>query len=252
MDYLEYFEKFPDSYAKVAVSFDRSRTLNAYLANNGLLENISSILSIGPGEGEVEIKIAKESEIEFGIVEPSKTLFDQLMTNARDADVESKLLEAHQQSFEEFQPARKYDLVLSLFSWFAFGFDQRLLTKALSCRNPNGKLLICLQSESSPSTKISAVSRSSGINLTSETLSTWATSQGFQHEFDIYHGTVPADRFILHGELTQMGKDFASFLTATPWNEIPNEVKSVTLNSLRQAQHEDLIDFQCGCLIFSD
>lgn len=252
MDYLEYFEKFPDAYKKIVDSFDRPRTLYTFLADHGFLDTTSTILSIGSGEGEVELKIAKESEIEIGVVEPSKILFDQMMTNARDADVESNLLEAHQQSFEKFQPARKYDLVLSLFSWFAFGFDQRLLTKALSCRNPTGKLLICLQSESSPSTKISAMSRSSGINLTSEALSTWASDKGFRHEFDIYHGTVPAKRFILHGELNQTGRDLTSFLTATPWNELTDDARSVALDSLHQAYHEDVIDFQCGCLIFSD
>ena len=182
MEYLEYFEKFSDAYAKVVASFDRSRTLSAYLVDNGLLENVSSILSIGPGEGEVEVRLAKEADREIGIVEPSKMLFDQLMKNARDADIQTKLLEAHQQSFEEFQPARKYDLVLSLFSWFAFGLNRQLLAKALSCRTPTGKLLICLQSESCPSTRISAISLSSGINLTSEALSTWATREGFPHE----------------------------------------------------------------------
>ncbi len=250
MEYLEYFKKFPHAYTKVVASFDRTRTLYAYLVDSGVVDDVSTILSIGSGDGEVEIRLAKETERRIGIIEPSPMFFDRFVVNARDAGIWDLMLEARRQSFQEFQPVRAYDLVLSLFSWFAFEFDRQLLAKALSCRTATGKLLICLQAEACPSARISAVSRSSGINLTSEALSAWATSAGFEHEYDVYHGIVPAERFVMHGELTQTGKDFVAFVAATPWNELPGEVQSAGLDSLLQAQHGDLIDFAGGCLLF--
>lgn len=250
MDYLEYFTQFPDAYAKVVSSFNRTETLYHYLVEKGLLDDGSTILSIGPGDGEVEIRLAKEWKQQLGIVEPARLLFDQFMSNAQTAGIQSGLLDVQQQSFEEFQTDRKYDLVLSLFSWFAFGFNRQLLEKALSYRTTTGKLLICLQSETCPSTRISAVSQSTGINLTSEALSEWATREGYAHEYDLYHGYVPTARFLVEGELTQTGKDFASFVSATPWDELPGKIKSVALDSLLRVQQGDQIDFACGCLIF--
>jgi hypothetical protein len=247
---LEYFKKFPDAYTKVVASFDRTQTLYAYLVESGVLNNVSTILSIGSGDGEVELKLAKERKQQIGIVEPSSMFFDKFESNVRKAQVSESVLEAHCQSFQDYQPAKNYDLVLSLFSWFAFGFDRGLLTKALSCRTANGKLLICIQAEASPSTRISAMSRSSGINLTSEALSDWGTREGFKHTYDIYHGIVPAERYIAHGKLTQTGKDLVSFLAATPWDELPENIKSTGLESLLQNQDGNLIDFPCGCLIF--
>ncbi|UUO07060.1 class I SAM-dependent methyltransferase [Blastopirellula sp. J2-11] len=250
MEYSEYFQRFPDAYAKIIAGLDRVNTLYAYLIDSGILEDATTLLSLGSGTGEVEVRIARQTRRRIGVVEPSKIYFDTFLQNAAAAGVEDLLLETHQQSFEAFQPQQPYDVVLSLFSWFAFEFDRAALLKALACRKPAGKLLICLPTADCPASRISAFSRSAGINLTSDLLSAWARDEGFEHDYDIYHGVVPAELYVQQGELTQQGEDLAAFLAATPWEEMPEEMRHASLAAIQSGQCGDQIDHASGCLIF--
>lgn len=250
MEYVEYFRKFPDAYAKIMAGLDRVRTLYAYLNEGGFLDGAESILSIGSGTGEVEIRIARETGRWIAVVEPSQMYCDAFNREAAAAGIMDRVLEARQQSFEDYQPRRQFDVVMSLFSWFAFEFDRDLLFKALSCRAADGKLLICLPTDDCPASRISSFSRSEGINLTSNALSAWARREGFGHDYDLYHGLVPADRYIRHDALTTEGRDLASFLSATPWENLSEELRHASLEALQAARINDEIDHASGCLIF--
>ncbi|MCC9606368.1 class I SAM-dependent methyltransferase [Blastopirellula sp. JC732] len=250
MEYSEYFQRFPDAYARIVAGLDRVNTLYAYLIDSGVLDGADSILSIGAGSGEVEVRIAERTGRQIAVIEPSQSYFDQFLENVKAAGVQELLLEAHRTSFEDFQPRRQYDVVLSLFSWFAFELDRELLLKALACRDAEGKLLICLPTADCPASKISAISRSSGINLTSEQLSAWARNEGFDHDYDVYHGVVPAELYLYGDELTEQGRDLASFLAATPWEEMSDELRQMSLAAIQSGKSGDQIDHASGCLIF--
>ncbi|TWT38810.1 SAM-dependent methyltransferase [Blastopirellula retiformator] len=250
MEYAEYFQEFPDAYAKIVAGLDRVNTLYAYLIDRGLLDHAESVLSIGAGSGDVEVRIAKQTGRQIAVVEPSQVYFDQFMQNVAEAGVQDLLIEAHRQSFQDFQPPRQYDVALSLFSWFAFDLDRALLLKALACRAPEGKLLICLPTEDCPASRISAFSRSGGINLTSDRLSHWARREGFDHDYDIYHGVVPVGLYLQEGGLTEQGKDLASFLAATPWDEMSDELREASLEAIQAGRRGDQIDHASGCLLF--
>lgn len=250
MEYSEYFQRFPDAYAKIVAGLDRVNTLYAYLIDSGLLEGAESVISIGAGNGEVEVRIAQQTGRQIAVVEPSQSYFDQFMQNVADAGIQELLIEAHRQSFQEFQPRRQYDVVLSLFSWFAFDLDPEPLLKALACRAPTGKLVICLPTEDCPASRISAFSRSAGINQTSARLSQWAFCAGFEHDYDTYHGVVPAELYLQDDALTEQGRDLASFLAATPWDEMSDELREASLEAIQAGRRGDQIDHASGCLIF--
>jgi hypothetical protein len=251
MDYLEYFRKFPDMYAKVVSKFDREHSLYDFIVDSGIVDNVETLLSIGPGDGLVEVRLARERGVKLGLIEPSTSLFDQMMRNSTEAGVDAQIVEARKDSFEHYTVSQPYDLVLSLFSWFAFEFDRSVLEKALHCTKRGGKLLICIQDAASPSTRISALSRSGGINLTSENLSEWARNEGFDHQMETYHGKVPAEVYLDGQQLAEGGCDLTSFLLATPWDEISDEHRSLAWESFEAARRGDAIDFSAGCLIFS-
>ena len=248
MEYLEYFERFPDAYAKIVKSLNRIETLYQYLRACGLLQGVKSVLSIGSGDAAVEIRLAGELGFELGVVEPAEDYLKKSLAGAEAAGI--RLREAHHGSFQSYQSHLKYDLVLSLYSWFAFGFDRQVLEKALSCRAPGGKLVICLQGEASPSTQISGLSRASGINLTSEKISQWATELGFDHRVEVYHGVVPAPTYLDNRGLTQTGRDLVSFLLATPWDDVTPELRAKTLGILQESLCDGNVDFESPCLIF--
>lgn len=251
MEYSEYFRRFPDAYAKIVAGLDRVNTLYAYLSSSGVLTGAANLLSLGAGSGDVEVRIAKDTGRQIAVVEPSRSYFQQFQQNVAAAGVQDLVLEAHCQSFEAYEPHRQYDVVLSLFSWFAFGADRALLIKALACRQAEGKVLICLPTADCPASKISAFSRSGGINLTSEVLSLWAREQGFDHDYDIYHGVVPAELYLKQGELTEQGRDLAAFLAATPWDEMSESMRTACLEAIASGQTGDQIDHASGCLIFA-
>jgi SAM-dependent methyltransferase len=248
MEYLEYFEKFPDAYAKIVKSLNRIETLSQYLRESGFLDEAASVLSIGCGDGAVEIRLAREMGFSLGVVEPAADYLESCRRGADSAGIE--LREAHQATLQDYNSPFKYDVVLSLYSWFAFEFDREILKKAIDCRNSRGILLIILQGEASPSTEISALSQASGINLTSERLSNWARKEGFEHKIDFYHGEVSASTYLEMEEFTQAGRDLVSFLLATPWEEISPRLKEKTLAILKQSVKNDKIDFISPCLVF--
>lgn len=248
MEYLECFERFPNAYAKIVESLNRIETLYEFLESSDLLNGVSSLLSIGSGDGAVEARLARKYDLALSFVEPAEGYFEKCLAGANDKKVE--VWEAHQGSFESFTPNKKYDLVLSLYSWFAFEFNRDVLEKALSCRSSGGKLVICLQGEASPSTLISGLSQASGINLTSEKISEWADKLGYSHRVVTYHGTVPSATYLSSEGLTQTGRDLVSFLLATPWEDITEELKSRTLQILREGEQNGVIDFESPCLIF--
>lgn len=250
MEYLEYFNKYPDAYQKIVASFDRIHTLHDYLIDIDGMVGASSIFSIGPGDGAIEVRLAKENNLKLGVVEPSSLLFEKLRSNVASAGIKHLLIEENQQSFEDYESEEKYDCVLSLYSWFAFGFDTQLLEKALRLLNPGGLLVICLQSEKSPSTQISSSSRSTGIDLTSEALSTYFKQSGFGHQYLMYDGGVAAETYIGKDGLTELGKDLVSFLNATPWNDLNTFLRKSGFTTLRDSIHNGQIRFQSGCLVF--
>ncbi len=250
MEYVEYFRKFPDAYAKVVGGFDRKRTLTAYLLESGVLDGAASVLSIGPGDGAVEVELMRKSNLHLGFVEPSKLFYDQCLAGIKAAGFEERITEACNASFQDYESSESYDVVLSLFSWFALGFDRDMLEKALRCVKPGGRLLICIQAESSPSTLISAASRSDGISLTSEALSRWASEEGFAHRYEVYHGLVPAEQYLDDGGLTEAGRDLVSFISATLWEDIPSALKQTALKAMQDANDGTHIDLAGGCLIF--
>ena len=248
MQYLEYFERFPDAYARIVESLNRIETLAQYLRSSGYLDGAASVLSIGCGDGAVEILLAREMGFSLGVVDPAAEYLESCQRGAVNAGIE--LREARQETFQDYNSSFKYDVVLSLYSWFAFEFDREILKKAIACCAPRGALLIILQGEASPSTEISALSQASGINLTAEKLSNWAQEEGFKHQVDVYHGDVIASTYLERGEFTQAGRDLVSFLLATPWEQILPTLKNRTLSILKQSVNNDRIDFVSPCLVF--
>lgn len=81
MDYTEYFRRFPDAYAKIIAGLDRATTLYDFLVDGGLLEGSRTILSIGSGTGEVEIRIARNTGRQIAVVEPSKMFCEKFHQN---------------------------------------------------------------------------------------------------------------------------------------------------------------------------
>jgi len=250
MEYTEYFTRFPDAYERVVSSLNRVETLYDFLKGTLALKVGESVLSIGCGDAAVELRLAREFDLCLCLVEPADSYLEKARTEALGSGV--KLRESFSGPFQEYESDHKYDYVFSLYSWFAFGLDRSLLLKALNCLKPGGTLLVLLQGEAAPSTHIARLSRAAGIGLTSERFSTWATQDGFEHQQAVYPGRNPASTFLAENGLNQMGRDWVSFLLATPWNEMQPEIRERSLAVVEKGVRDGHIDLESPCLFFSE
>ena len=111
--------------------------------------------------------------------------------------------------------------MISIHSWYSFGYDIEILKKALSMVKPGGKLIVNLLSQNSADYDLGCLSHAVGMDVNAETLSKFATEQGFQHDLDYEVLYRPINVFFdEEGNLTNGAKDFACFLIARPWNEM--------------------------------
>lgn len=250
MEYTEYFTRFPGAYERIVSSLNRVETLYAFLKKTLPLSRGQSVLSIGCGDATVELRLAQEFGLSLGLIEPAGSYLEKARTEAHRLGV--KLRESFGGPFQKYESDHEYDYVVSLYSWFAFGMDRSLLRKALNCLTPGGILVILLQGEAAPSTHIARLSRASGIGLTSERFSAWAKKEGFQHRQAEYPGRLLASTFLDENSFNQMGRDWVSFLLATPWNEIQPEIRDGSLAIVDKSVRNGHIDLVSPCLFFSE
>ncbi|MEM1059095.1 MAG: class I SAM-dependent methyltransferase [Verrucomicrobiota bacterium] len=253
MEYTEYFAKYPDAYDKIEAVMDREHTLYDHLQGLGLFDGAPSVLSVGAGSALVELRAARELGLRLGVVEPTEHFYRQFEAGVEKHGLRDRILESRMETFQDYASERRYGLVLFLYSWYSFGLDAAILEKALACRAPGGALVIHLTTENSfPCLIPKAYSQAAGITLSSEGISNWARQLGHAHEYAIYDGLVPAETYRKGDELTPSGRDMVSYLTATPWEDVPIDTRHLSRLILQSCEFEGQSHLTSGTLIFRD
>ncbi len=251
MDYLSYLTQYPDRYQSFSALTERTPNLCRYVREQGLFDQRNSFFSIGSGEGTLEVALAEEYRSPFEVLEPVPLFVDNFTQLAKEKGVDKQLSEVHPIPFEELSSQKQFDRVLSIHSWYGFGFNKGLLQKALSMVKPGGKLFINIMSEKSPVYGLSNMSYSEGIDLCAESLSTWAESEGFSHTFDREAAIRPANLFFCDdGSITLHAKNFASFLMACAWDDMTVSEQKEVEGIFRRHCKDDTVSIVSGCLIF--
>lgn len=252
MDYLSYLTQYPDRYQSFSALTERTPNLCSYIQEQRLFEVGNSFFSIGSGEGELEIALAQAYQSTFEVLEPVPLFVDNFKAIANAHNLTDQLSGIHQMPFESFEVKQQFDRVLSIHSWYGFGFDTKLLNKALSMVKPGGHLFINLMSKKSPVYDLSNMSYSDGIDLCSENLSEWATNAGFIHQFNWESAVRPATLFFEEdGQLTLKAKNFASFLMASAWNDLSCKEQTRVHDIFYNYRNHDSIHIVSGCLLFT-
>lgn len=252
--YQEFFRKFPQIYKGFSDVVQHSKNFEAELRNLQLLSGVRSLMSIGAGEGALELSVAQSEALMLGYIDPSSPAAEVYQRNAQKAGLTQRCVETHVGGFESFQGQRSYDLVLSIHSWYAFGKNEHLLRKALQLMGPGGAFFLTLISRSSLVWKLADLfeNKEGSDNLCAEDISEFSKSLGLEHRFVLNRRVFPSTYFLKKGLLTQPARDVAAFLNFSSWDEISPALQRKTLEYFRDEQVEGQIAFTCGCLIFRE
>jgi hypothetical protein len=209
------------------------------------------LLSIGGGYGAMEVHIAKELGAKLGFVEPSPNLMKAFERRVEAAGIASQITERIEAPFQKANLKFRYDLILSIHSWYYIGCDEMQLRKALSHLEPKGVLYIALSSSSCPIVKtIGRVSPKSEPTFHLEDLAAYARSKNIRFETKEYQSDVELSRYVSDGELTEYGRHWLAYFARTEWTKIPEAVRLEARDSLVQSSVGGIIRDRFGALIF--
>ncbi len=137
------FELYEGSHRDVFQLFlqlvDDSEAQTAALLDLAPWEDVTSILSVGGGEGNVEATLLRHAPLaKLWYLDPSSeqcNAFRQLMSKENLLD---RVADIAEKTFQEYVVRQAFDRVISMFSWFYIGTDQRWLRKLLDSLSSSG------------------------------------------------------------------------------------------------------------------
>lgn len=129
---------------------DDSEAQTAALLDLAPWENVTSILSVGGGEGNVEATLLRHAPLaKLWYLDPSSeqcNAFRQLMSKE---DLLDRVADIAENTFQDYVASQAFDRVISIFSWFYIGTNQRWLRKLLDSLSPSGIACIVMPNSKS-------------------------------------------------------------------------------------------------------
>jgi SAM-dependent methyltransferase len=196
--------------------------LYEWLLESGMLDSAESLFSIGPGDGRLELRLAKNFGLTVGYAEPTVAFRDSLEASADAAGLTNRIVERQEGPYKPRRLTRRYDLILSSGSWYAAGYDRSTLDQTLSALTPNGVLIIALSS-CDDFFMTERITRPTV--MTAEDLAHWLGNQGVEHELHRVERRVSNDLLLESGQLTELARDVLSFYTLRHWYKVPSRDK---------------------------
>ena len=155
--------------------------------------------------------------------------------------------DSFQESFESAHIDERYDLILSLDSWYLIGRNRAALDKALDLRATGGRLLIQLMSANRQFYWVLDQVRNL---LSSNDLHAWVLEEGLEHEYFEHSHWVPLSKLVVGGQPTEGFKHFAAFAKGEPWDEFSDEAREEATQAAHDLQCEGRIETRHGYLLF--
>lgn len=176
-----------------------------------LIKGIRSLFSIGGGKGELEAFAAKNLGLELGYLDPSPNLVQDFRENLKEYDVSEKSVEIFEQRFQDFNPTRTYDLIISIHSWYYVGNGKEPLEKALSMLSPKGNLYIIFSMSNCFSKRFV---KKFGIRSVyhAEELDDTARSLGLSYKFEVLKEMQPREKFLDDQGVSPSGWAWISYM----------------------------------------
>lgn len=247
----DFHHEHPEVFRCFQRGIGRAEELSQYLSSSGLLRGTRSLLSIGPGEGDLEVELASDLEC-LGVIDPDGRALAILRERMKERGLEARLRVCLADGFQAVAGgiAERFDLVLASHSWYAIARDREALQQALALRAPGGTLAIGLASDEGMARPLKALGPRASTDPTAEAISSWAHAQGFPHAFELARNPKPSSLFLEEEGLTELGRALVGFLVSSPWEELSEAVRQEGLHIVRSHVRGDTIDLPTGWLVF--
>ena len=215
------------------------------LRDRHLLDGVHTLLSIGAGEGQLEIQLAEEYGLQLGYIDRAESMVSAFNDRVKEKAAGHLILESHLGDFETYQPKNRYDLVIAIHSWYSIRFNQEMVQKALDLLEPGGRFFVSLTSEQDQFKQ-----RVWRHPLWAEDFSSWARSAGFEHEFFTQVISLSVADFFISGDLTDEARIYVEFLNGTKWECLESGEKHGVRDFLEKCELDGTIQKVDGCLAF--
>jgi methylase of polypeptide subunit release factors len=101
-------------------------------------EDVRSLLSVGGGEGIVEAALIRNApHAKIWYLDPSPEQCQAFRQHMKRQDLLERVEDVAEITFQEYNTPKRFDRIVSNFSWFFVGTDRRWLTKLLDFLAPN-------------------------------------------------------------------------------------------------------------------
>jgi trans-aconitate methyltransferase len=129
---------------------DDSDAQTAALMNLTSWNDARSLLSIGGGEGIVEASLLRNApHANVWYLDPSPEQCHAFHQHMRKEHLLERVQDVAETTFQDYNPGRTFDRIVSMFSWFFIGTDQLWLTKLLDLLTPSGTACLVLPNTNS-------------------------------------------------------------------------------------------------------
>ena len=248
----ELFENCPDSFLRFDQLAANAPTYLNFIKGKNMLEGVRSVLSIGAGQGELEIRLMQDHDIPVAYVDPTPNYVEAYRKVISTFESSHLAIETFEGRFEDYTPSRKFDLVIALHSWYAIGFNEQALSKAINCKNDGGRLLIALASRESFHIEIAnALNGDNKYYVTAEKLADWINGLGFACELSPVIRKITAGGLRSNGQITPDGKALIEFLGRSPMEDFSTQSLGQCFRILDKYTENDELQFISKSLTIS-
>ena len=129
---------------------DDSEAQTAALLDLISWEDTRSLLSIGGGEGIVEATLLRNApQAKLWYLDPSHEQCQAFRRHMKQENLLGRVADISETTFQTYETQQKFDRIVSMFSWFYIGTDQRWLRKLLDLLSSNGAACLVLPNSES-------------------------------------------------------------------------------------------------------
>ena len=204
----------------------------------------ASILSIGCGAGDLDVKIlaaGKEhaATVSYVGLEPDPQQCERFISRMEFANDQNIQVEVHNNRFEEFTEQRRFDLLLMVHSLYYMDDPERAIENALNLVNESGRLVILIASNDTLNELSSSfwAREYGGSTWFSEDLSRHLEKRGVPFERKRIEATL--DITTCCEPDSEQGERIADFIAQVPTEELPPRLRQMIFSYLKATSHRD-------------
>lgn len=204
-------------------------------------DDVTTLLSVGGGEGIVEASLLRNApQAKVWYLDPSPEQCQAFRQHMKEEHLLERVADVTQTPFQEYDTHLKFDRIVSMFSWFFVGTDKRWLVKLLDLLTPNGTACLVLPNTESIDTDFSrSLSPDKRMTLVSEEVISALETLECSVRQHTYVKWLAVDELFDGEGASEASLAFAAFIAMRPISTFtPPEKRHIVdlLNARREAQ----------------